>query len=445
MSEIGDSLKASLSSATKWAGGISGHLKNEANTISDVLEKVPSAVWDEVHNDLATGFKGHADRGISAGIGLAFGAGALLLGRRAPGFTSALGESKVSKLMAAGGLATEGYAVVSGAANLLTDGWNAGTNEQQQKLADKFSKSAGANLAPIVETAAAGGIGALAVDRALAYSPKFNVATFESLTEKRDYLYRGKFQADRNKLFTRAGSFSLSSDVTLGANRVNMNALTSQLENAPVSPLKRMFYSGDSNVEVVREINLGEGKVSIPQRGTPWGSQMTSLPEGLTDHNHHELTGILISGEDAAFAKGLNIVRSGDYRGYYIGQRENLSGVLKKGAGIEAADYKPVLPALNELVVNDKAKRAFLLQSSSMEQDPATRRWNWHPEPQYVDYDSAKAMLNNVDVTSSGAEKAFKSLPRISSEPHQDDIKAITPLTASTSYERKLKLAGTRQ
>jgi hypothetical protein len=56
---------------------------------------------------------------------------------------------------------------------------------------------------------------------------------------------------------------------------------------------------------------------------------------------------------------------------------------------------------------------------------------------------SAKQMLNDVDVTSSGAEKAFASLPRISSEPHQDDIKAITTLPASPS--RNVKLAGTRQ
>lgn len=424
---------------------MSGHLKNETDTVGDVLEKVPSAVWNEVHGDLKTGFKGHLDREIAVGAGLVLGAGTLLLGRRAPGIMTAITESSFMKGTAAVGGATEGFSFLSGTASLLSDGWNAKTDVQRMKLADTYSQKAGANLAPIVETVAAGGIGAVAADRALALSPKFNTATFETLTENRDYFFRSKFQADRNKLFAGAGSFSLSSDVALGGNRANMNALTSQLENAPVNPFKRVFYSGDKNVEVVREVNLGEGKVSVPLRGTPWGSQMPRLPQGLTDHNHHELAGVLISAEDAANAKGLNIVRSGDYRGYYVGQRENLSVLQKKLPTVVAGGEAPALPALNQLVVNDKAQRAFLLQSPEMQLDRSTMKWNWHPQPQYVEYKSAKMMLNDVDVTSSGAEKAFESLPRISSEPHPEDIKAITPLTASTSYERKLKLAGTRQ
>ncbi len=443
MSEFGDSLKSSLSSASKQAGDFYGHLKNEADTLGDVLEKTPSAMWNEIHGDVKTGFKGHIDREISVGVGVVLGAGTLLLGRRAPAIASALAESSFMKGAAVVGAGMEGVSFISGTASLLSDGWNANTTDKRENLADTYSKGIGANLAPIAETVAAGGVGAVVADRALAYSPRFNAATFEALTEKRDYFFRSQFQATPEKLFNSPGSYSLSSDVALGGNRANMNALTIQLEKPPVGAFKRFFYSGDSNVEVVREVNLADGKVSVPFRGTPWGSQTPRLPEGLTDHNHHTLTGIMISADDAANAKGLNIVRSGDYRSYYIGQREKLANAQAKLPTVVPNGEARIRPALNQLVVNDKEQRAFLLQSPEAQLSGANINRTWRPEPQYVEYMSAKQMLNDVDVTSSGAEKAFASLPRISSEPHQDDIKAITTLPASPS--RNVKLAGTRQ
>jgi hypothetical protein len=442
LSDFGDSLKSSLSSASKKAGDFYGHLRNEADTVGDVLEKTPSAIWNEIHGDAKTGFKGHLDREISVGVGLVLGAGTLLLARRAPAIASALAESSFMKGTAAMGTGAEGISFLSGTASLLSDGWNANTSDKREKLADTYSRGVGANLAPIAETVVAGGIGAVAADRALAFSPKFNAATFEALTEKRDYFFRSQFQATPEKLFAGPGSFSLSSDVALGGNRANMNALTTQLEKSPVGAFKRFLYKDDSNVEVVREISLADGKVSVPLRGTPWGSQTPRLPEGLTDHNHHELTGIMISADDAANANGLNIVRSGDYRGYYIGQRENLASAQAEMPTVVSSGEARVRPALNQLVVNDKEQRAFLLQSPQTELSGANINRTWRAAPQYIEYKSAKLMLNDVDVTTSGAEKAFASLPRISSEPHQEDIKAITTLPASV--ERNVKLAGTR-
>ncbi|MFX5381691.1 hypothetical protein ABTD16_19375, partial [Acinetobacter baumannii] len=92
------------------------------------------------------------------------------------------------------------------------------------------SKKVSGNLTPILESTAAAGGGAVAADRLLAYSPKFNVATFKALTENRDYYWRAKYP-NRERLFAGTGSFSLTPEVVAGENRVNMNLLTHQLDN----------------------------------------------------------------------------------------------------------------------------------------------------------------------------------------------------------------------
>jgi hypothetical protein len=220
-----------------------------------------------------------------------------------------------------------------------------------------------------------------------------------------------------------------------------MNLLTEQLESPPTSALSRVIYRNDKNVEVLRQVDLLQLRASPPMRGTPWGNISSTTPEGITYHNHHELVGIKAGIQDATDGVGLNIVRSGKYRAYYVGQRENLG---LTGDALPTMLARGKRPSLNELVLHDDGKRAFLLQSE-VNLDKTANKWLWDDKaPQYVDYDAANKLLSGIDATSSGAAKAFDGLPRVARAVHPDDLSATTLFTAGSNYERKLKLAGSR-
>ena len=438
VSEFADSLKGSLKSAAGWTEALPSHLANEVATVWSVAEKAPKAIWNELSTDATTGFKGHPDRLIATAISGTIGAASLLLARRAPTIMAGITESGLMKGAAIVGATTEAGCFFAGTASLLGDGWNASTSEQRDKLGDKYSKGVASNVTPLIESAAAAGAGAVVADRALAYSPRFNVATFKALTERRDYFYRSNF-ITRDKLFTGKGSIELNPQISLGGNQVNMELLTKQLETPP-GRFARALYSGDKNVEVLREADLSKMRASIPMRGTPWGNRTATIPEGITYHNHNELLGVQAGIEDVTSGTGLNIVRSGDYRSYYIGQRENLFN--RTLPEVLASDSKP---KLNQLVINDEAKRAFLLQREIV-LDKTSRMWKPSTDaPQYVDYDAAKQLLKNIDVTSNGAAQAFEKLPKINLPLHPDDVRTTTLFTNPSPYDRQIALTKQKQ
>ncbi len=440
MSEFAQSFKNSLSSAAEWTEALPSHLANEAATIWNVTAKAPKAIWNELSTDVTTGFKGHPERATATAVAGTIGFATMILGRRAPTIMSTIARSGFMKGTAAIGLTAEGASIISGTASLLSDGWNAKTSEERDKLGDKYSKNVAGNLTPIVESLAAGAGGAAIADRALAYSPRFNVATFHALTERRDYNFRAKFLT-RDELFNGSGSFELNPAVSLGGTKVNMELLTQQLEQPSASNrFSRVFFSGDKNVEVMREVDLASMRASAPMRGTPWGVNTAKMPEGVTYHNHHPLFGIQAGIDDTVTTTGLNIVRSGGYRGYYVGQRpQNL--VAKSIPEILAGENPP---ALRQLVIHDEGKRAFVLERN-FQHDSVNRVWKPGTEaPQYVDYDAATKLLRNIDVSTGGATKAIKSLPRIEAPLHPDDLKVTTAFTGGTRYDRKLLAAGTK-
>ncbi|HEY9756569.1 MAG TPA: hypothetical protein V6C97_15485 [Oculatellaceae cyanobacterium] len=438
MTEIINSLKQSAASLENWASDAAGHLRNEALTIADVGKKLPGAVWNEISHDVTTGFSGDKERLAAVATSAAIGAVSLILTRRAP--TIMASSAGILKTTAITGGAVEGFNLIKGTASLLSDGWNADTAQKREKLGDSYAKSAATNVTPLIESAIAAGGGAVVADRALALSPRFNVATFESLTERRDFYMRAKF-VDRQKLFNGAGGFDLPAEVSANG-KVNMNLLTEKLDAPSSNPLTRAIFRNDGNVEVLREVDLSKMRASMPMRGTPWSNSHVAAPEGITYHNHHELVGVQAGIQDAADATGLNIIRSGKYRGYYIGQREsvgaahvNLTTAIESGKG----------PALNQLVLHDEGQRAFLLQRDLV-LDKTARLWVWNNKPpQYVDYEAASKLLSNIDASSSGAAKAFEGLPKVARELHPDDIQTTTRFVAGSAYERKLKLAGSGQ
>jgi hypothetical protein len=436
MTEIINSLKQTATSLENWAGDAAGHLRNEGLTLADVGKKLPSAVWNQINHDVTTGFDGDKGRLVAVAGSAVVGAASLILARRAPAImTSSAG---VFRTLAITGGAVEGVDALQGAASLLSAGWNADTAAKREKLGDTYAKTVADNVTPLVESAIAAGGGAVVADRALAVSPKFNVAMFDNLTVKRDFYYRTKFP-NRDKMFSGAGSFSLPSEVAVG-DRVNMNLLTEKLESAATSPLSRALFRNDGNVEVQREVDLSKLRASVPMRGTPWSNMNSVEPQGITYHNHHDLIGVQAGIQDAADGAGLNIIRSGKYRGYYIGQREAVgSGHLDLAKAIDMGKR----PSLNQLVMHDEGQRAFLLQRNLV-LDKSAKMWVWdNKPPQYVDYDAASKLLGNIDASSGGAAKAFDGLPKVARSVHPDDVQATSLFSPGTEYERKLKLAGT--
>ncbi len=149
-----------------------------------------------------------------------------------------------------------------------------------------------------------------------------------------------------------------------------------------------------AGVERARSLDLQTGKASR----IFVGSEREVAPKfedrsgRVLIHTHPFEAGPRPGLPDLKATQDLGIIRSGDYRTFYIGQ---------KGLGSGEAQLKA-------LVLDDANKQAFILHN----QPSTVKGFTWqHAAPQYVEYEGAANSLRSLDVKNAWSQ--IDALPRV--------------------------------
>lgn len=344
------------------------NIENEFNVASRVALATPGAILDEVQKDWATDkSKLLATTVESAVIGYA----------TAFAFKSA----PAAALLTTGVLA--GIGVISKTAPMFGNAWNANTDAQRDSLVNKYSADFGKTGATIAEGLPGFAVGGKAASISLARSEALQNFAYKNITRPIE------FPVQEQIAFRGRGATMLP-EGTLKAGSVDAIKLSDTL--AP-----------QAGVERARSLDLLTGKASriFSGKETEVTLKFEDRSGRVLIHTHPLEAGPRPGLVDLKATQDLGVIRSGDYRTFYIGQ---------KGLGSSEAQLKA-------LILDDANKQAFILHNQ-----PGTNGFTWqYAAPQYVEYEGASNTLRSLDVKNAWSQ--FESLPRVAPPLNPEHLK----------------------
>ncbi|HEY9678604.1 MAG TPA: hypothetical protein V6C76_11375 [Drouetiella sp.] len=345
---------------------IGKHIDNELNVAGRVADATPGKILDELQNDWNNNkSKLVATTLESAAIGFAFGA--------------AYKAAPLATTLAAGVMT--GLGVLDKAAPMVKGAWNADSEEQRSMLTNQFSSDFGRTGATMVEGLPGFAIGGKAASISLAQSEGLRNFAYNNITKPIEFPLQERWS------FRGPGS-SLLPEGALKAGSVDALKLSETLPS-------------QNRVEMARSLDLERGRASRVFKGTE--SEVAPTFEDKSGrvliHTHPLEGGPRPGLYDIKATADFGIIRSGDYRSFYIGQK-----------GLNTGEAQ-----LKSLILDDANKQAFLLHNL-----PGKEHVWKYSAPQYVDYESATSALRTLDVKNAWSQ--FQNLPKVASEAHPEHI-----------------------
>ena len=334
------------------------NIENELSVTGRVALATPGKIFDEIQNDWAHDKTKLFTTTIeSAAIGFA----------TAIAFKSAPGAAILATSVLAG------LGVISKTAPMFGGAWNANTEAQRDSLVNKYSADFGRTGATIVEGLPGFALGGKAGSFSLARSEAMQNFAYKNLTKPIEFPLQ-------EQIAFRGPGATMLPEGAIKAGSVDALKLSETL-------------SPQVGVERARSLDLQTGKASrvFVGKETEVTPKFEDRSGRMLIHTHSLEAGPRPGLYDIKATQDLGIIRSGDYRTFYIGQ---------KGLGSGEAQLKA-------LILDDANKQAFLLHNQ-----PGTKGFTWqHAAPQYVEYEGATASLRSLDVKNAWSQ--FESLPKI--------------------------------
>lgn len=334
------------------------NIENELSVTGRVALATPGKILDEIQND----WKNDKTKLLtttleSAAIGFA----------TAIAFKSAPGAA----ILATGVLA--GLGVISKTAPMFGSAWNANTDAQRDLLVNKYSADFGRTGATITEALPGFALGGKAGSITLARSEALQNFAYKNITKPIEFPLQ-------EQIAFRGPGATMLPEGAIKAGSVDALKLSETL--AP-----------QAGVERARSLDLQTGKASriFVGKETEVTPKFEDRSGRVLIHTHPLEAGPRPGLYDIKATQDLGIIRSGDYRTFYIGQ---------KGLGSGEAQLKA-------LILDDANKQAFILHNQ-----PGTNGYTWqHAAPQYVEYEGAASSLRSLDVKNAWSQ--FDALPRV--------------------------------
>lgn len=344
------------------------NIENEFNVAGRVALATPGAILDEVQKDWATNKTKLLTTTLeSAAIGYATG--------------FAFKSAPAAALLATGVLA--GIGVISKTAPMFGDAWNANSDAQRNSLVNKYSLDFGKTGATMAEGLPGFMLGGKAASISLARSEALQNFAYKNITKPIEFPIQ-------EQIAFRGPGATMLPEGTLKAGSVDALKLSETLAPKP-------------GAELARSLDLQTGRASRIFTGKEF--EVTPKFEDRSGraliHTHPTEVGPRPGLYDLTATQDLGIIRSGDYRTFYIGQ---------KGLGSGEAQLKA-------LILDDANKQAFLLHNR-----PGTNGYTWqHAAPQYVEYEGATSALKSLDVKNAWSQ--FESIPKAAPSANLEHLK----------------------
>lgn len=333
------------------------NIENEFNVAGRVALATPGAILDEVQKDWANDKTKLLTTTLeSAAIGYATG--------------FAFKSAPAAAILATGVLA--GLGVISKTAPMFGDAWNANSDGQRDSLVNKYSTDFGRTGATIGEGLPGFMLGGKAASISLARSEALQNFAYKNITRPIEFPLQ-------EQIAFRGPGATMLPEGAIKAGSVDALKLSETL--AP-----------QSGAEMARSLDLQTGKASriFTGKETEVTPKFEDRSGRVLIHTHPTEIGPRPGLYDLKATQDLGIIRSGDYRTFYIGQ---------KGLGSGEAQLKA-------LILDDANKQAFLLHNQ-----PGTNGFTWqHAAPQYVEYEGATSALRSLDVKNAWSQ--FESIPK---------------------------------
>ncbi len=344
------------------------NIENEFNVAGRVALATPGAILDEVQKDWTNNKSKLLTTTVESGvIGYATGI--------------AFKSAPAAAILATGVLA--GIGVISKAAPMFGDAWSANTDAQRDSLVNKYSSDFGKTGATMAEGLPGFMLGGKAASISLARSEALQNFTYKNITKPIEFPIQ-------EQIAFRGPGATMLPEGAIKAGSVDALKLSDTL-------------TPQLGVERARSLDLQMGKASRIFHGKE--AEVTPLFEDKSGrvliHTHPLEAGPRPGLPDLKATQDLGIIRSGDYRSFYIGQ---------KGLGSGEAQLKA-------LILDDANKQAFLLHNQ-----PGTNGYVWqHAAPQYVEYEGATSALRSLDVKNAWSQ--FESIPKTAPVVNPEHVK----------------------
>jgi hypothetical protein len=348
------------------------NIENEVNVAGRVAMAAPSAMLDEVQNDWNHNNSKLVTTTLeSAAIGFATG--------------FAFKSAPAAAILATSVLAGIGF--ISKTAPMFGNAWNANSDAQRDSLVNKYSTDFGQTGATMLEAMPGFMLGGTAASISLARSEALSNFAYKNITKPIEFPIQ-------ERLAFRGRGSTLLPEGTINAGSVDALKLSETL--AP-----------RSGVEMARSLDLQTGKASRIFVGDANGvtPKFEDRSGRVLIHTHPLETGPRPGLYDVKAAQDLGIIRSGDYRSFFIGQ---------KGLGSGEAQLKA-------LILDDANKQAFIIHNQP------GKEFAWqYAAPQYVEYEGAASSLRSLDVKNAWSQ--FEQLPRVASPANPEHLKIAAGL-----------------
>jgi len=336
------------------------HIENELSVAGKSVADAPSAFLHELQDDWSNHKGSLLIKNLeAAGLGIA-----TAIAYKAAPMTTLIGTGLLI-----------GYEGIKNITPAIGAAWNANTEDQRNQLGIKYGGALGSMSANIVETLPGFMLGSRYGQHLIETNPTVRKLAFKGLTKPFEY------PLQRFKAFHGAGVDMLPAEATAGG-KIDALKMSDVVQPA-------------ADKEVARSIELGSGKVSKVFTGT----DVTVKPQfpdrsgNLFVHTHLPDVGPRPSLLDLRTAADFGIIRSGDYRSFFLGQ-----GAVEQGA-----------ERLQALVLDNAHREAFLIDQA---RDTAGSKFLWKTtNPLYVDYDAARTTLQSLDLKTAWSQ--FKGLPTL--------------------------------
>ncbi len=343
------------------------NIENEINVGGRVAMATPGAILDEIQNDWAHNKSKLLTTTLeSAAVGFVAGI--------------AFKSAPAAAIMATGLVA--GLGLITKTAPMFGNAWNANSEEQRNSLVNKYSTDFGQTGATMVEAMPGLMLGGKAASFSLARSEALQNFAYKNITKPIE-------QPIQERLAFNGRGATMLPEGTINAGSVDALKLSETL--AP-----------QSGVEMARSLDLQTGKASRIFTGEVKGIDpaFEDKTGRVLIHTHPQEMGPRPGLPDLTATADLGIIRSGDYRTFYIGQ---------KGLGSGEAQLKA-------LILDDANKQAFLLHNQP------GKEFTWqYAAPQYVEYEGATSALRSLNVKNAWSQ--FEQLPKVAPEVNLEHLR----------------------
>lgn len=377
-----------------------GSTENVLKTTMGLAAEAPSALYNQLSEDLRTPGKIAKTTAVSAGVG--FGVTALL--SKAP---------KVGGVVVAGLAGYQALHYGAETLNFIGEARHANTDLKRNMLVEQYSKGLARETAMMIEGTPGMLLGGSAAVKLVgmpnSYRTLGGIVDRNAIQPMRNASLATKEFAAEQWAFRGPGRIKLSSQMLSSEGKVNA------LELGEMLSAKHPW----TGVEMGRSVDLLKMRVSRPIKGdaTSVTPAFPDKPGRILFHTHapDSPIGTRPGHFDLLATQDVGIISRGSQTAFYVGQAREYNAALR--AGID----KVFAPKMQTLVLDSQKQTAFTLESMWV---PQTQTWQ-PAVPRFVDYQTARATMQKLDITKPWAQIAdIPALP--SMRGHNIDFSSLS-------------------